>query len=432
MTVEYYLSAMLGVQKAIVESSSEIVQVHFDPRILTYNQILEAIQDVGFEGLLISNGEASSKIHLQLDGLQKQDSNHSITTIGDSLRALPGVQEVTFEPELKTLSIFYEPDLTGPRDFITTIESSGFGKLEATILSERGPRETRREDEIRQYHRSFLWSLFFTVPVFLMSMVFMYIPGINHWLDTKVVYMANVGALLRWILSTPVQFIIGRRFYIGAYKALSRGSANMDVLIALGTNVAYFYSVYSVLRAALSPSFESTDFFETSSMLISFILLGKYLEVLAKGKTSEAIEKLMDLSPEAAVLLTLDGQGKVINEEEIDSHLIQKNDVMKVVPGAKVPCDGVVMWGRSHVNESMITGESRPVGKGKGDIVIGGTLNANGVLHIRATKVGSESALSQIVRLVESAQMAKAPIQKFADLISKFFVPLVRFPFTFL
>ncbi|KAK4389298.1 putative copper-transporting ATPase HMA5 [Sesamum angolense] len=313
-----------------------------------------------------------------------------MTVIESSLRALPGVQEINFEPELKKLSISYEPDLMGPRDFIKTIQASGLGNSKAVIFPERRGREAHREEEIKQYHKTFLWSLVFTIPVFLISMVFMYIPGINHGLDTKVVNMLTIGEILRWVLTTPVQFIIGRRFYVGAFKALRRGSANMDVLIALGTNAAYFYSVYSVLRAATSPSFESTDFFETSSMLISFILLGKYLEVLAKGKTSEAIEKLMDLSPETATLLTIDREGNVLKEEEIDSQLIQKNDLMKILPGAKLPCDGFVTWGQSH-----------------------------------ATKVGSETALSQIVRLVESAQMAKAPVQKFADLVSKFFVPLV-------
>ncbi|PKH47928.1 hypothetical protein CRG98_050397 [Punica granatum] len=256
-------------------------------------------------------------------------------------------------------------------------------------------------------------------------MVFMYIPGIKDGLDLKILNMMSIGQLLRWILSTPVQFLIGRRFYMGAYKALRHGSANMDVLIALGTNAAYFYSVYSVLRAATSPNFEGTDFFETSSMLISFILLGKYLEVLAKGKTSEAIAKLMNLAPETAILLTLDSEGNIMSEKEIDSRLIQKSDVLKIIPGAKVASDGFVIWGQSHVNESMITGEARPVAKRKGDKVIGGTVNENGVLHIRATRVGSECALSQIVRLVESAQMAKAPVQKVADRISKYFVPLV-------
>nr|XP_016488725.1 PREDICTED: probable copper-transporting ATPase HMA5 [Nicotiana tabacum] len=345
--------------------------------------------------------------------------------IESSLRALSGIEDIDIDPELKKLSISYKSDIIGPRNFIQVIESTGSGEFKAMIFPEGDGKQSHRQEEIEHYRQSFLWSLVFTIPVFLTSMVFMYIPGLKDGLDIKVVNMLSIGEILRWVLSTPVQFIIGRHFYSGSYKALRHGSANMDVLIALGTNAAYFYSVYSVLRAATSPSFKSTDFFETSSMLISFILLGKYLEVLAKGKTSEAIAKLMNLAPETATLLQFDDEGNVVKEEEIDSRLIQKNDVIRILPGAKVACDGFVIWGQSHVNESMITGESRPVAKRKGDTVIGGTVNENGVLHIRATKVGSESALSQIVQLVESAQMAKAPVQKFADRISKYFVPLV-------
>ncbi|XP_051137311.1 probable copper-transporting ATPase HMA5 isoform X2 [Andrographis paniculata] len=422
MTVEYYLGAIKGVQKALASSPNEQVEVHYDPRILSCTQILEAIEDIGFQGTILTKGEDISKIHLHIDGVETEDS---MTAVRDALRALAGVREIDFDPEIKKLSICFETDLTGPRDFIETIQAAGLGNFKAMIFPEKGGKAAEREEEIRQYYRSFLWSLVFTIPVFLTSMIFMYVPGINRWLEIKVINMLNVGELLRWTLSTPVQFVIGRRFYIGSYKALKHGSANMDVLIALGTNAAYFYSVYSVLRAATSSKFESTDFFETSSMLISFILLGKYLEVLAKGKTSEAIEKLMNLSPETATLLKLDNNGNVLSEEEIDSRFIQKRDVFKVVPGAKLPCDGVVVWGQSHVNESMITGESKQVAKQMGDEVIGGTLNANGVLHVKATKVGSESALAQIVRLVESAQMAKAPVQKLADHISKYFVPLV-------
>lgn len=429
-TVESGLQALPGVQRAQVALATEEAEVRYDPNILTTNQILQAVEDTGFEAILISTGEDRCKIHLQVDGVRTENS---LRIIGDSLQALPGVHDMNFDLELNKFSLSYQPDLTGPRNFIQIIESTGSGRYKAKIFPEGASRGSHREEEIKKYYKSFLWSLVFTIPVFLLSMVFMYIPGIKHGLDTKIVNMLNVGELLRWILSTPVQFIIGRRFYVGAYKALKHGSANMDVLIALGTNAAYFYSVYSVLRAATSPSFESTDFFETSSMLISFILLGKYLEVLAKGKTSDAIEKLMDLAPERATLLTLDSEGNVLHEEEIDSRLIQKNDAMKIIPGAKVPCDGLVIWGQSHVNESMITGESRPVAKRKGDIVIGGTVNTNGVLHIKATKVGSESALAQIVRLVESAQMAKAPVQKLADRISKFFVPLVgAYPLLFI
>ncbi|KAL3324555.1 hypothetical protein AABB24_038607 [Solanum stoloniferum] len=199
----------------------------------------------------------------------------------------------------------------------------------------------------------------------------------------------------------------------------------MDVLIALGTNAAYFYSVYIMVKALTSNSFEGQDFFETSPMLISFILLGKYLEVLAKGKTSDALAKLTELAPETAYLLTLDSAGNIISETEISSQLIQKNDVLKIVPGAKVPVDGVVINGHSYVNESMITGEARPVSKMPGDKVIGGTVNENGCVLIKAIHIGSETALSQIVQLVEAAQLARAPVQKLADQISRFFVPTV-------
>ncbi|KAJ6943458.1 hypothetical protein NC652_009048 [Populus alba x Populus x berolinensis] len=422
-TVEQALQAIPGVQKAQVALATEEAEVHYDPNTLSYNQILEAINDTGFEAILLSTGVDMSKIGLKIGGVRTQNS---MRIIENSLQALPGVQSIDIDPEVNKISISYKPDVTGPRNFINVIESSGTsGRFKATIFPEGRGRESHRQEEIKQYYRSFLWSLVFTVPVFLISMIFMYIPGIKHALESKIVNMLSIGAILRWVLSTPVQFIIGRRFYTGSYKALRNGSPNMDVLIALGTNAAYFYSVYSVLRSATSPSFESTDFFETSSMLISFILLGKYLEVLAKGKTSEAIAKLMDLTPGTATLLTLDDQGNVIREEEIDSRLIQRNDVIKMIPGAKIASDGFVIWGQSHVNESMITGEARPVSKRKGDTVIGGTVNENGVLHIKATRVGSESALSQIVRLVESAQMAKAPVQKFADRISRYFVPLV-------
>ncbi|XP_073112548.1 copper-transporting ATPase HMA5 [Elaeis guineensis] len=421
-TIESALQAVAGVQKALVALATEEAEICYDPKLVSAAQLMEVVADTGFEGILITTGEDRNRAELKVDG--ELDGRYK-SMVKNSLQALPGVEDVNIDPVLHKITVAYKSDQTGPRNFIEIIGSAGSGRLRASIYPEGGGRELHKREEIKQYYRSFLWSLVFTIPVFLTSMVFMHIPGIKYGLDKKVVNMLSIGELLRWILSTPVQFIIGRRFYTGAYKALRIGSANMDVLVALGTNAAYFYSLYSVLRAATSQNFEGTDFFETSSMLISFILLGKYLEILAKGKTSEAIAKLMDLAPETATLLTYDNDGNVVNEKEIDSRLIQKNDVIKVMPGGKVASDGFVIWGQSYVNESMITGESRPVGKRKGDTVIGGTVNENGVLHVQATHVGSESALSQIVRLVESAQMAKAPVQKFADRISKYFVPLV-------
>ncbi|GAB2273938.1 Probable copper-transporting ATPase hma5 [Dionaea muscipula] len=419
-TVESVLRGLNGVRKAQVALATEEAEILYDPSLINYKKLLEAVEDTGFEAILVSTGEDRSKVQLKVDGIRSDVSNN----VQQSLQALPGVQCVEIDKMLEKVSIAYNPDITGPRNFIEVIGSSN-GSFEAKLYPDGGGREFRRKEEIEQYYRSFLWSLVFTIPVFLTSMVFMYTPGIRHGLDAKVINMLTIGEVLRWALSTPVQFIIGRRFYTGSYKALRHGSANMDVLITLGTNAAYFYSVYSLFRAATSQNFKGSDFFETSSMLISFILLGKYLEILAKGKTSEAIAKLMDLAPETATLLVYNDEGIVVSEQEIDSRLIQKNDVLKVVPGAKVACDGFVIWGQSHVNESMITGESRPAAKREGDMVIGGTVNENGVLHIKAARIGSESALSQIVHLVESAQMAKAPAQKLADKISRFFVPLV-------
>lgn len=423
-TIESSLLQIRGIHKAHVALATEEAQVHYDPKLVNHNHILEAIENTGFEAILISTGEHISKIELKIDGT-KNNGQYSLREIENSLQALPGVESIEIYQDIKKVSIFYKPYLIGPRNFIEVIESSGSGGFRATIFPNLGGRETIKQHEINKSFKLLIWSLVFSLPVFLTSMLLMCIPGAKHGLDIKLINKLTLGLMLRLEFSTPVQFIIGWRFYIGSYKALRNGSANMDVLIALGTNAAYFYSLYVVVRAALSKDFMGSDFFETSSMLISFILLGKYLEVLAKGKTSQAIAKLMELTPELAILLTQDDEGNVMSEEQIDSRLIQKNDVIKVVPGAKVACDGFVIWGQSHINESMITGEARPVAKKKGDMVIGGTVNGNGVLHVKVTRIGSESALSQIVRLVESAQMAKAPVQKLADRISKYFVPLV-------
>ncbi|KNA10048.1 hypothetical protein SOVF_147970 [Spinacia oleracea] len=420
--IESTLLGIHGVKKAQVALATEEAEINYDPNLVSYSELLKAVEDSGFEAVLITTGEDECKVHLKVDGIR---NDHSWRMIENSLELLPGVQTIDIDPRLQKVSVSYKSDITGPRHFIEVIESIGSGNLKAMMYPQERGSDSHKQEEIKQYYRSLMWSLIFMIPVFLTSMVFMYVPGVGHVFDTKVLKMLTVGEMVRWILATPIQFIIGQRFYIGSYNALRHGSANMDVLIALGTNAAYFYSVYTVVRAATSVNFEGTDFFETSSMLITFVLLGKYLEVLAKGKTSAAIAKLMNLAPDTATLLTLDAGGKILKEEEIDSRLIQKNDLLKVIPGEKVPCDGFVVWGQSYVNESMITGESRPVTKKKGDIVIGGTVNQNGALHVKATRVGSESALAQIVRLVESAQMNKAPVQKLADLISRYFVPLV-------
>ncbi|KAK6937111.1 Heavy metal-associated domain, HMA [Dillenia turbinata] len=421
-SVERALQMVNGVKKAVVGLALEEAKVYFDPNLTDTNQLIEAVEDAGFGADLINFGNDVNKVHLKLEGI---NSPQDLTIIKSSLESLAGVNHIEFEGD--TVSINYDPDLTGPRSFIQCIKEAGSGAniYNASLYTPPRQRETERQHEILMYRNQFLWSCLFSVPVFIFSMVLPMLPPYGNWLENKVCNMLTVGMVLRWALCTPVQFLIGKRFYVGSYHALRRKSANMDVLVALGTNAAYFYSVYIVIKAWTSASFEGQDLFETSTMLISFILLGKYLEIVAKGKTSDALAKLTDLAPDTAHLLTLDPDGNVVSEMEIDSQLIQRNDIIKIVPGAKVPVDGIVVNGQSHVNESMITGESIPVAKRPGDKVIGGTVNENGCILVKATHVGSETALSQIVNLVEAAQLARAPVQKLADQISRFFVPLV-------
>lgn len=422
-SIEAALRGLPGVSRATVALAIEEAEVEYNPCRLDQAQLVAAIEDVGFASELVSVGSDRTQIVLKLEGVQSQTD---AITAENALLAIPGVKMVEMDYVAADLIalVSYDPDVTGPRFLIEQLEQpSSYPKsFGATVVSSR---DRGRSNEVKRYELHFLWSTIFTVPIFLISMVFNHIPVLWVCLESKVVNMLSLGTVLRWILATPVQFVIGWRFYAASYRALSHGSANMDVLVALGTNTAYFYSVYTSLRAATSTTFMGADFFQTSAMLISFILLGKYLEVIAKGKTSEAIAKLLNLAPSTALLVTLSENGAVSSEREVSSQLVQRHDVMKVVPGAKVPADGLVLYGQSHVNESMITGEAHPVPKQPGDKVTGGTINENGVLFVKATRVGSETALAQIVQLVEIAQMSKAPVQQFADQVSKYFVPFV-------
>lgn len=418
-SVEGILRNLPGVTRAVVALATSMGEVEYDSNQIGKVEIISAIEDAGFDAELIQSGQ-QDKLSIMIMGMF---SVEDAKFVEDMLRNMKGVRDFVVDPLLVKYDIFFDPEVIGLRSIVDAIESESDGRFKVMLHNPYTSYFSSRMDESSQMFRLFTSSLTFSVPILFIGVVCPHIPFMYSLLLLRCGPFL-MGDWLKWALVSPVQFIIGKRFYVAAYRALRNGSANMDVLVALGTSAAYFYSVCALIYGAVL-HYRLATYFETSAMLITFVLLGKYLEVVAKGKTSNAIKKLLELAPTTASLLITDADGKHVGEKEIDAQLIQQSDMLKVYPGSKVPADGTVVWGSSHVNESMITGESAPVSKEVGGTVIGGTLNLNGALHIQVTKVGSDAALSQIVRLVETAQMAKAPIQKFADYIASVFVPVV-------
>ncbi|MBR8660746.1 copper-translocating P-type ATPase [Brevibacillus sp. NL20B1] len=332
--------------------------------------------------------------------------------IEKGLHKLPGVLEANVNLAMETATVEYDAGQVGVDDLIRQVEKLGY---QAAAKDDQTDAETvdRRAEEIDRQTGKFLFSLILSLPL-LWAMV-------SHFSFTSFIWLPEMfmNPWVQLALATPVQFIVGRQFYVGAYKALRNGSANMDVLVALGTSAAYFYSLYLAVRSIGSGAHMTELYFETSAVLITLILLGKLFEAKAKGRSSQAIRKLMGLRAKTAVVVR-DGEELTIPVEDV-----RPGDIIHVKPGEKVPVDGIVLEGQSAVDESMLTGESVPVDKAAGDEVIGATLNKHGFLKVRATKVGKETALAQIIRVVEEAQGSKAPIQRLADSISGIFVPVV-------
>ncbi|XP_027184980.1 copper-transporting ATPase RAN1 [Coffea eugenioides] len=418
-SVEGILRTLPGVKRAVVALATSLGEVEYDPTIVSKDDIVNAIEDAGFEASFVQSYE-QDKIILGVLGVS---SELDVQQLEEILCNLKGVRQFHFDRILKEVEIVFDPEVLGSRSLVDAIEGESSAKLKLVVKNPYTRMASKDLQESSDMLKLFAASFFLSVPVIFMRLVCPHIP-ILYSLLLRRCGPFQMGDWLKWALVTIVQFVIGKRFYVAAGRALRNGSTNMDVLVALGTSASYFYSVYALLYGAVT-GFWSPTYFETSAMLITFVLLGKYLETVAKGKTSDAIKKLVELAPATATLLLKDKEGKIVGERQIDALLIQPGDVLKVLPGAKVPVDGVVAWGSSHVNESMVTGESASVFKEVNSSVIGGTINLHGLLHIRAMKVGSNTVLSQIISLVETAQMSKAPIQKFADYIASVFVPTV-------
>jgi len=398
LNIERSLKKLTGIREAHVNFATEQASVSFDTDKVGLGDVLGKIRDAGY-------GVAEVTLEIPITGMTC--ANCAMTIERTLSKKVPGVlrASVNFASERATVS--YIPDVTGPEEIIGAIERAGYGAVRPEDFpeGEDAELETRRA-EIRTQTMRFIIGLIFTTPLFFMSM----------GRDFGLLGAWSHAAWVNWLflaLATPVQFYTGWDYYTGGLKSLRNKSANMDVLVAMGSSVAYFYS-FALL---VYPPLGKHVYFETSAVIITLIKLGKMLEARTKGRTGGAIRKLIGLRPKTATIVE---EGK---EKEVPLARVAVGDHVLVRPGERIPVDGVVLEGESNVDESMLTGEPIPVSKGPGDMVTGGTINGEGLLRFEARKVGRDTALAQIIRLVQEAQGSKAPIQALADRVAAVFVP---------
>ncbi|PYE47330.1 Cu+-exporting ATPase [Paenibacillus barcinonensis] len=426
--VEKGLSRMEGVHEANVNLAIEQATISYDPGRTNVNALRDKVAALGY-------GTVTESVDLDITGMTCAACS---ARIEKGLSRLPGVTQANVNLALETGHIEYAAGALKPSDITAKIKQLGYG-AELQLTQEEST--SVREKELQRKKWKWIISAILSVPL-LWAMV-------GHFSFTSGIYVPELfmNPWFQLLLATPVQFVIGWQFYVGAYKALRNGSANMDVLVALGTSAAYFYSLYLTLTSGYLPAVSTGQgmnhgamgadmstavgaataasmpmvelYYETSAILITLILLGKWFEAVAKGRSSQAIKSLVELTPREARVIR-DGE-----EVLVPAAYVAVGELVLVKPGDSIPVDGIVEEGQSSVDESMLSGESLPVDKKSGDSVTGATLNKNGVLRVRATRVGSDTALSQIIKVVEQAQGSKAPIQRIADVISGIFVPIV-------
>ncbi|MCB2193945.1 MAG: heavy metal translocating P-type ATPase, partial [Deltaproteobacteria bacterium] len=395
-----------GVDQASVNFGTETASVDYDPEVVSLEDMAQAVKDAGYQLIL-----PETKRHVELPVVGMTCARCAANVERTLNKKVPGVEQASVNFGTETLSVDYDSSQTSLEDMAQAVKNAGYELIlpaEGEGVEEDAEAQARAA-ELSAQRRYFWVGVAFTLPLFVISMSRDF-GLLGSWASALWVNW------LFFALATPVQFYTGGGFYVGGYKSIKGGAANMDVLVAMGSSAAYFYS----LAVLLIPGLGHHVYFETSAVIITLIKLGKLLEAKAKGQASAAIRKLMDLAPKMARVLDAEG-----NEKEIPAGSVQTGQTVIVKPGEAVPVDGVVITGASAVNESAMTGESIPVDKHEGDQVFGATVNQQGLLKIKATGVGSETALAQIIRLVRQAQGSKPAIQRLADQVSAVFVPTI-------
>ncbi|KAF6761735.1 copper P-type ATPase CtaA, partial [Ephemerocybe angulata] len=420
--IEGMLRDQKGIQSIKVALLAERGVVEYDPEYWTVPKIIEEISDIGFDATLIPPSR-SDVVQLQVYGMT---CGSCTSTIENGLAAVPGITSVSVSLATEMCTVKFDRSQITPRDMVEHISDMGFDAILAADNNNSAQLQSlTRMKEVLEWRSRFLWALAFAVPVFFLAMVCKHISFLRPICDYNFFNGIYLGDVLAFLITTPSQFWIGRKFYQNAFKAIKHRAATMDVLIVMGTSAAYFYSVAILFLAMFNTNAEYRPFlfFETSTMLFMFVSLGRYMENKAKGKTSAALTDLMSLAPTMATIYT--DAPACTQEKKVPTELVEVGDVVKLVPGDKIPADGTVIKGSSSVDESAVTGEAVPVVKRVGDSVIGGTVNGLGTFDMLVTRAGKDTALAQIVKLVEEAQTSKAPIQAFADRVAGYFVPTV-------
>ena len=409
-TVEKAAQKLPGVKTANVNLATEKMNIQFDSSALTEADIQKAVADAGYTA--ISN---TVKKIFNIEGMTCASCAQTIEKATQKLR---GVNLSSVNLATEKLVVEYDPGMVNLTDIIKAVMDSGYEAHEEVATADTVDQDKeKKQKEIKSLWNRFLISALFTAPLLYIAMGHL----VNAPLPDFINPMMNpeAFAIVQLVLTLPV-VAVNSKIYRNGFKALSKGHPNMDSLISLGTSAAFLYGVFATVMIFRGEvAYANELYYETAAVILALIVLGKYLETLTKGKTSEAIKKLMGLAPKTALVVR---NGK---ESEISIDEVVVGDIIVVRPGGKMPVDGVVIEGLTSVDESMLTGESIPVEKSVGDAIIGASINKNGTIRYKATKVGKDTALSQIIKLVEDAQGSKAPIAKMADIISGYFVPIV-------